>query len=87
MRSWELTSMVRHARALMEFTPNAQLARALINFMFAARCELQRRGYSNDEYLNSALLDRRTLSRDLIGARLKTACHPCSALPSWALAF
>ena len=54
MRSWELTFMVRHARALMEFTPNAQLARALVNFMSAARCELQRRGDSNDEYLNSA---------------------------------
>jgi hypothetical protein len=46
--------MVRHAHALMEFTPNAQLARALVNFMAAARLELQRRGDSNEEYLNSA---------------------------------
>jgi hypothetical protein len=37
----------------MEYAPNAQLSRALVNFMSAARCELQRRGYSNDEYLNS----------------------------------
>ena len=54
MQSWELTSMVRHARALMEFKPNAQLARSLVNFMAAARWELQRRGENNDEYLNSA---------------------------------
>jgi hypothetical protein len=53
MRSWELTVMVRHARALMEFTPSAQLSRALVNFMSSARCELERRGDSNDEYLNS----------------------------------
>jgi hypothetical protein len=36
MRSWELTAMVRHARTLMDFSPNAQLSRALVNFMFAA---------------------------------------------------
>ena len=28
--------MVRHARTLMDFSPNAQLSRALVNFMFAA---------------------------------------------------
>ena len=54
MRSWELTSMIRHARALMQFTPNAQLARALVNFTAAAGWELERRGHDNEEYLNSA---------------------------------
>jgi hypothetical protein len=54
MRSWELAAMVRHARALMEFTPNAQLSRALVNFMSTARWELKRRGDNNDDYLNSA---------------------------------
>ena len=53
MRSWELTVMVRHARALLEFTPNVQLSRALVNFMSSARCELERRGDSNEDYLNS----------------------------------
>ena len=54
MDSWELIATFRHARALMGFTPNAQLARALANFMFAVRCELARRGECNDEYLYSA---------------------------------
>jgi hypothetical protein len=38
IRSWELAAMVRHARALMEYTPNVQLSRALVNFMSAAHC-------------------------------------------------
>jgi hypothetical protein len=52
--SWELIAMFRHARALAEATPGAQLSRALANFMFTARRELQGRGECNDEYLFSA---------------------------------
>jgi hypothetical protein len=51
MDSWELIAMFRHARTLMTFTPNAQLSRALANFMFNARCELERRGDFKAEYL------------------------------------
>jgi len=54
MDSWELIAMFRHARALLGFTPNAQLTRALVNFMAAAHHELERRGECNDEYLLGA---------------------------------
>ncbi|WP_300604299.1 hypothetical protein [Trebonia sp.] len=50
----ELIAMFRHARALLDSTPGAQLSRGLANFMWAARHELRRRGECDDEYLYSA---------------------------------
>ena len=58
MDSWELIAMFRHARTLLGFTPNVQLTQALVNFMSAARHELERRGECNDEYLLGALQRR-----------------------------
>jgi hypothetical protein len=40
----ELTDALRHAAALLELNPGAQLARALANFLFAARKQLETRG-------------------------------------------
>jgi len=71
MDSWELIAMFRHARTLLGFTPNAQLSRALVNFMSAAHRELERRGECNDEYLLGALAP-------LAGAR-PAAARPAAA--------
>jgi hypothetical protein len=54
MDTWELIATFRHARALLGFTPGAQLSRALANFMFAARRELAHRGEYDDDYLHSS---------------------------------
>ena len=43
MQTWEIIAAYRHAYQIMSFRPNAQLARALANFMGSAQAELERR--------------------------------------------
>jgi hypothetical protein len=54
MDSWELIACYRHARALASFTPSAQLARALANFLSLAQKELEARDEWRPDYLLSA---------------------------------
>ena len=54
MQTWEIIGAYRHAHQLASFHPNAQLARALSNFLFRARKELQHRDAWRPDYLTSA---------------------------------
>jgi hypothetical protein len=47
METTELADVVRHAAALLDLNPGARLARALANFLFTARKELERRASTN----------------------------------------
>jgi hypothetical protein len=54
MQTWEIIAAYRHAYQIMSFRPNAQLARALANFMGSAQAELERRDAWAPEYAKSA---------------------------------
>jgi hypothetical protein len=54
MQTWEIIAAYRHAYQIMSFRPNAQLARALANFMGHAQGELERRDAWTPDYAKSA---------------------------------
>lgn len=54
MQTWEIIAVYRHAYQIMSFRPNAQLARALANFMGSAQAELERRDAWAPGYAKSA---------------------------------
>ena len=54
MQTWEIIAAYRHAYQIMSFHPNAQLARALANFMGHAQGELERRDAWTPDYARSA---------------------------------
>ena len=54
MRTWEIIAAYRFAHQLASFHPNAQLARALANFMGNAQKELENRQSWRPDYLKSA---------------------------------
>jgi hypothetical protein len=54
METWEIIGAYRHAHQLASLRPNAQLSRALSNFLFKAQKELEHRGAWRPEYLTSA---------------------------------
>ena len=54
MQTWEIIAAYRHAYQIISFRPNAQLARALANFMGSAQAELERRDAWAPEYAKSA---------------------------------
>ena len=54
MQTWEIIAAYRHAYQIASLRPNAQLARALANFMGHAQGELERRDAWAPEYARSA---------------------------------
>ncbi len=54
MQTWEIITAYRYAHQLASFHPNAQLARALANFMGNAQRELENRQSWRPDYLKSA---------------------------------
>ena len=54
MQTWEIIAAYRHAYQIMTFLPNAQLARALANFMCHAQGELEKRDAWTPDYAKSA---------------------------------
>jgi hypothetical protein len=54
MQTWEIIAAYRHAYQIMSFYPNAQLSRALVNFMCNAQGELEKRKAWLPEYARSA---------------------------------
>jgi hypothetical protein len=54
MRTWEIIAAYRFAHQLSSFHPNAQLARALANFLLKAQKELESRQSWHPDYLKSA---------------------------------
>lgn len=54
MRTWEIIAAYRFAHQLASFYPNAQLSRALANFMGNAQKELENRQSWRPDYLRSA---------------------------------
>jgi hypothetical protein len=54
METWEIIAAYRHAYQIMSFYPNAQLARALANFMCNAQGELEKRDAWTPAYAKSA---------------------------------
>jgi hypothetical protein len=54
MQTWEIIGAYRHAHQLASFHPNAQLSRALSNFLFKAQKELEHRDAWQPDYLTSA---------------------------------
>jgi hypothetical protein len=53
METWEIIGAYRHAHQLAGLRPNAQLSRALTNFLFKAQKELEQRGAWRPEYLTN----------------------------------
>jgi hypothetical protein len=54
MQTWEIIAAYRFAHQLASFHPNAQLGRALANFMGNAQKELENRESWPPEYVKSA---------------------------------
>jgi hypothetical protein len=54
MQTWEIIAAYRYAYQIMSFYPNAQLSRALVNFMCRAQGELEKREAWLPEYARSA---------------------------------
>jgi hypothetical protein len=54
MRTWEIIAAYRFAHQLSSFHPNAQLSRALANFLLKAQRELESRQSWHPDYLKSA---------------------------------